>query len=90
MHHILLICIISSIVSFIFISDSLVPVSTSPGLIPHSIVVVIGLIILISLKLILCSSELWNPSLSNYFNISIASLLICFAEIVVLKIGAIK
>jgi hypothetical protein len=62
---------------------------TTPGLPQYGAVVVVGLIILLSLKEVLSASEKWNLSLNSSFNLAISPLLVSFIMIVVYKIAEI-
>jgi hypothetical protein len=55
---------------------------TAPGLTQYGTAVVIGLIVLLSLKEILSASGHWNKSLNSSFNMAITPLLVCFVMIV--------
>ncbi len=56
---------------------------TTPGLPQYGAAVVVGLIVLLSLKEILSASGHWNKSLNSSFNLAIMPLLLCFGMIVV-------
>jgi hypothetical protein len=76
-----------SIISSSAISSSAISMVTSPGLPQYGAAIVIGLIVLLSLKEVLSASEHWNISLNSSFNMSILPLLCCFALIVVYKVA---
>lgn len=76
----------SSAVSSSAISSTAISMITSPGLPQYGTAVVIGLIVLLSLKEVLSSSEIWSKYLSNSFNLAIVPLLFTFAAIVTYKV----
>jgi len=59
------------------------------AIIPYGTSVILGLIILLSLKEVLLSSEAWNTYLNSSFNLAITPLLFCLAAIICYKLGAI-
>jgi hypothetical protein len=79
----------SSAVSSSAISSSAISLVTRPGLPQYGVLVVIGLIILLSLKQVLSESEIWNKYLNNSFNLAIVPLLFTFAGIVIYKVAQI-
>jgi hypothetical protein len=81
--------VLLSIISSSAISASAISMITSPGLPQYGTAVVIGLIVLLSLKEVLSASEHWNKSLESSFNQTILPLLFCFAAIVIFKVTAI-
>ena len=58
-------------------------------IIPYGTLVIVGLVILLSLKEVMLSSETWNKSLNGSFNLAIAPLLFCLVVIICYKLGAI-
>lgn len=62
---------------------------TSPGLPQHGAAVVVGLIVLLSLKEVLSASTSWNKDLNSSFNLAIIPLLLSFTCIVVYKVSEI-
>ena len=75
-----------SIISSSAISSSAISMITSPGLPQYGAAVVVGLIVLLSLKEILSASEKWSKSLSGSFNLAILPLFVSFALIVIFNI----
>lgn len=71
------------------ISSSAITMITTPGLPQYRAIVVVGLIVLLSLKEVLSASEQWSKYLDNSFNLAIVPLLLCFAGIVVFKVATI-
>jgi len=63
-----------------------ISMSTIPGLPQYWILVVIGLIVILSLKVILSPSKTENKDLDNSFNLVIIPLVICFAMVVAYKV----
>jgi hypothetical protein len=59
---------------------------TTPGLTQYGALVVVGLIILLSLREILSATNYWNKSLSSSFNMAAAPLFICFVAIVLFQL----
>jgi len=80
---------LSSIISSSAISSSAISMITSPGLPQYGAAVVVGLIVLLSLKEILSASKRWSKSLNNSFNVAILPLLFIFVLIVVCTIAEI-
>lgn len=78
-----------SIISSSAISSSAISMITSPGLPQYGASVVIGLIVLLSLKEVLSASEHWNKSLESSFNQTILPLIFSFVAIIFFKVGAI-
>lgn len=76
-----------SIISSSAISSSAISMVTSPGLPQYGAAVVVGLIVLLSLKEVLSASEHWNKSLNSSFNLAIMPMLFSFAAIVIFKIA---
>ena len=70
------------------ISSSAVSMITSPGLPQFGATVVVGLLILLSLKEILSASEQWNKHLNASFNMTILPLIVVFVGIVIFKIAS--
>lgn len=67
------------------ISTSTISMITNPGLPQFGSSVVVGLIVLLSLKEVLPASEYWNKSIESSLNLPILPLLATFAAIVVYK-----
>jgi hypothetical protein len=80
---------LSSIISSSAISSSAISMITSPGLPQYGAAVVVGLIVLLSLKEILSASKRWSKSLNNSFNVAILPLFFIFVLIVVCTIAEI-
>jgi hypothetical protein len=59
----------------------------SPGLSQYGAAVVVGLIVLLSLREVLSASKQWSKSLNSSFNLAVLPLLLCFACIVVFEIA---
>jgi hypothetical protein len=78
-----------SIMSSSAVSCSSVSMITSPDLPQYGAAVVVGLIILLSLKEILAASEQWNKYLNESFNMAISPLIVIFVGIVTFKVTAI-
>jgi len=79
--------VLLSIISSSAISSSAISMVTSPGLPQYGAAVVVGLIILLSLKEVLSASEHWNRSLNSSFNLAIMPMLFSFVAIVICKIA---
>jgi len=79
--------VLLSIISSSAISSSAISMVTSPGLPQYGAAVVVGLIVLLSLKEVLSASEHWNMSLNSSFNVAIMPMLFAFAAIVFFKIS---
>jgi hypothetical protein len=62
---------------------------TGLGLPQYGSAVVAGLIMFLSLKEILSTSEQWNRNVNDSFNLVILPLLLCFVAIVAYKVGSI-
>lgn len=77
-----------SIVSSSAISSSAVSMITSPGLPQFGASVVVGLLIVLSLKEILSASEQWNKNLNASFNMTILPLIVVFVGIIIFKIAS--
>ncbi|WP_048174229.1 hypothetical protein [Methanosarcina siciliae] len=77
----------SSAISSSAISSSAISMVTSPGLPQYGAAVVVGLIVLLSLKEVLSASEHWNRSLNSSFNLAIMPMLFSFAAIVIFKVA---
>lgn len=75
-----------SSVSSSIISPSAVSMITSPGLPQYWTLVVVGLMMILSLKEILSLSEIYDKNLNNSLNLAIIPLVFCFAMIVVYKV----
>jgi hypothetical protein len=78
-----------SIISSSAISSSAISMITSPGLPQYGVAVVVGLIVLLSLKEILSASKQWSKSLNSSFNVAILPLLFMFILIVVCSVAEI-
>jgi hypothetical protein len=78
-----------SIISSGVVSSSFSSVITTRGLPQYGAAVVIGLIILLSLKEILSASNQWNKSLNESLNIAILPLLLSFVGIVIFKAASV-
>lgn len=78
-----------SIISSSAVSCSAVSMITSPGLPQYGAAVVVGLIILLSLKEILSASEQWNKYLNESFNLAISPLIVIFVGIIIFNVAAI-
>lgn len=78
-----------SIISSSAISSSAVSMITSPGLPQFGATVVVGLVILLSLKEILSASEQWDKHLNASFNMTILPLMVAFVGIVIFKVVSI-
>lgn len=76
-----------SIISSSAISSSAISMVTSPGLPQYGAAVVVGLIVLLSLKEVLSASEHWNRLLNSSFNLAIMPMLFSFAAIVIFKVA---
>ena len=85
----LLSIISSSAISSSAISSSAISMITSPGLPQYGAAVVVGLIVLLSLKEILSASEQWNKYLNESFNMAILPLILSFVGIVTFKVATI-
>lgn len=70
------------------VSCSAVSMITSPGLPQFGVAVVVGLLILLSLKEILSASEQWSKNLNASFNMTILPLIVVFVGIVIFKIAS--
>lgn len=70
------------------ISSSAVSMITSPGLPQFGATVVVGLLILLSLKEILSASEQWSKNLNASFNMTILPLIVVFVGIIIFKIAS--
>ena len=70
------------------ISSSAVSMITSPGLPQFGATVVVGLLILLSLKEILSASAQWNKHLNASFNMTILPLIVVFVGIIIFKIAS--
>jgi hypothetical protein len=70
------------------ISSSAVSMITSPGLPQFGAAVVVGLLILLSLKEILSASAQWNKNLNTSFNMTILPLIVVFVGIIIFKIAS--
>ncbi|MCO5382847.1 MAG: hypothetical protein NHB15_12765 [Methanosarcina barkeri] len=77
-----------SIISSSAISSSAVSMITSPGLPQFGATVVVGLLILLSLKEILSASEQWSKNLNVSFNMTILPLIVVFVGIIIFKIAS--
>jgi hypothetical protein len=82
------IVILLSIISSSAISSSAISMITSPGLPQYGAAVVVGLIVLLSLREVLSASDKWNKSLNSSFNLAVLPLLLCFISIVVFEVAA--
>ncbi|MGA9188479.1 MAG: hypothetical protein WB014_07965 [Methanosarcina sp.] len=71
------------------ISSSAVSMITSPGLPQFGGTVVVGLVILLSLKEIFSASEQWDKHLNASFNMTILPLMVAFVGIVIFKVVSI-
>ncbi|MFZ2498783.1 MAG: hypothetical protein ACP5N0_12890 [Methanosarcina sp.] len=78
-----------SIISSSAISASAISMITSPGLPQYGAAVVVGLIVLLSLKEVLSASEKWNKSLNSSFNLAILPLCFAFLAVICFNILAI-
>lgn len=78
-----------SIISSGAVSSSLSSVITTRGLPQYGATVVVGLIILLSLKEILSASNQWNKNLNESFNIAILPLILSFVGIVIFKAASV-
>lgn len=58
---------------------------TSPGIPQHWNIVIIGLMIILSLKESLSFTKIWNKDLNSSFNLVILPLVVCFAFIITFK-----
>jgi hypothetical protein len=76
----------SSAVSSSAISSTTISMITTPGIPQYGAAMVSVLIVLLSLKEILSSSQKWNKYLNSSFNLGIVPLLVCFVAIVVFKV----
>lgn len=76
----------SSAVSSSSISSSTISMVTNTGLPQYGFLVVTALIILLSLKEVLSSSERWNIYLNSSFNLAIVPLSLSFVAIIIFKI----
>jgi hypothetical protein len=56
----------------------MISMTTTPGLTQYGTLVIIGLIVLVSLKEILLESDKWNNFISLSFNVAILPLLLSF------------
>jgi hypothetical protein len=83
------IAMLLSIISSSAISSSAISMITSPGLPQYGAAVVVGLIVLLSLKEILSASEKWSKALSSSFNLAISPLFFSFALIVFYSVAKI-
>ncbi|MGA9188150.1 MAG: hypothetical protein WB014_06220 [Methanosarcina sp.] len=70
-------------------SSSAVSMITVPGLPQYGAAVVVGLIALLSLKVILSASGKWSKALSSSFNAAILPLLFSFVAILYFKVNLI-
>jgi hypothetical protein len=68
------------------ISSSAITMIKSPGLPQYGSLMVAGLVLLLSLKEVISSSERWNKYLNNSFNSALIPLLLTFVAIVGYKI----
>ena len=75
----------SSIISSVAPSSSITLITT-PGLTHYGASMVSALIVLLSLKEILSSSQKWNKYLNNSFNVASVPLIFTFLCILVFKI----
>jgi len=82
----LLSSISSSIISSSALSSSAITMITTPGLPQYGAIIIVGLIVLLSMKEVLSASEQWSKYLDNSFNMAIVPLIVCFLGIVTFKI----
>ena len=75
-----------SVISSSAISSSVISMVTSPGLPQYGSAMVVGLIVLLSLKEVLSASKYWNQFLNTSFNLAIVPLFLSFTFIVVYKV----
>lgn len=79
----------SNIISSSALSSSAITMITTPGLPQYGAIVVVGLIVLLSLKEVLSASEQWNKYLESSFNLAIVPLVLCFIGIATFKVASI-
>lgn len=79
---------LTSIISTAAIAPSIVlSMMTDIGISEYEVLVVIVLIYLLYAKEILSASRYWTKSMSTSFNMTIFTLIVVFAEIVIFKIA---
>lgn len=71
------------------ISSSAISMIASPGLPQYGNIVVLGLIVLLSLKEVLSEAEQGSIQLYSSFNMAILSLFLCFLTIASFKMGSV-
>ena len=76
----------SSIVSSSANSSTAISMITTPGLTQYFFAVIFSLVMLLCLKEILSSSQNWNKSLNNSFNLVILPLAFCFIAVAAYKV----
>lgn len=86
---VIILSVVSSAISSSAISSSAISMITTPGLSQYGAVIVVGLIVLLSLKEVLSASEKWNSSLNSSFNLAISPLLISFMMMILYKVAEI-
>lgn len=80
------IIILPSAVTPSAVPSSTISMITSPSLPEYWTLVIIGLMTILSLRVVLSPSKIENKDLDNSFNLAIIPLVICFAMIVVYKV----
>jgi len=78
-----------SIISSSAVSSSAISMITSPGLPQYGTAVVVGFIILLSLKEVFAETEYGSTSLKSSFNLAILPLSVCFLLIILYKLVSI-
>ena len=77
---------VSSAVSSGAISSSAITMITAPGLPQYGVAMVSVLIVILSLKEILSSSQIWNKYLNNSFNLVAVPFIFTFLMILLFKV----
>jgi hypothetical protein len=80
---------VSSSIASSAISTSAITMITTPGLPQYGAAMVSALIVILSLKEILSSSQKWNKYLNNSFNLALVPFVITFVLIVLFNVVAI-
>jgi hypothetical protein len=77
---------VSSSITSSAISSTAITMITTPGLPQYGVAMVSALIVILSLKEILSSSQKWNKYLNNSFNLALVPFVITFVMIVLFNV----
>ena len=77
---------VSSSITSSAISSTAITMITTPGLPQYGVAMVSALIVVLSLKEILSSSQKWNKYLNNSFNLALVPFVITFVMIVLFNV----